>query len=67
MGILFCLKYFNFFVTEVLSFSPISIAAAKVLLLGISFYTFKAMSYTIDVNRNTQEPVRHFGRFLLYH
>jgi alginate O-acetyltransferase complex protein AlgI len=34
--------------------------------MGISFYTFQSMSYTIDVYRGQLEPLRLFGPFLLY-
>ena len=35
-------------------------------VVGISFYTFMALSYTIDVYRGIKEPERHFGIFALY-
>ena len=35
--------------------------------MGISFYTFQTMAYTIDIYRgDIREPERHFGRFALY-
>ena len=37
-----------------------------VLPLGISFYTFQTISYTIDVYRGIQEPARNFAAFLTY-
>jgi alginate O-acetyltransferase complex protein AlgI len=37
-----------------------------VLPVGISFYTFQTMSYTIDVYRGASEPVRSFRDFLCY-
>ncbi|MCW5898872.1 MAG: MBOAT family protein [Flavobacteriales bacterium] len=37
-----------------------------VLPMGISFYTFQTMSYTIDVYRGHMEPTRHLGRFALF-
>jgi alginate O-acetyltransferase complex protein AlgI len=37
-----------------------------ILPLGISFYTFQTVSYTIDVYRGLQEPVKNFGLFLTY-
>jgi alginate O-acetyltransferase complex protein AlgI len=36
------------------------------LPLGISFYTFQALSYVIDVYRNDVEPQRRYSRVLLY-
>ena len=36
------------------------------LPVGISFYTFQTLSYTIDIYRGDKEPERHFGIFALY-
>jgi alginate O-acetyltransferase complex protein AlgI len=36
------------------------------LPMGISFYTFQSMSYTIDVYRGVLAPIRSFGQFLLF-
>jgi D-alanyl-lipoteichoic acid acyltransferase DltB (MBOAT superfamily) len=36
------------------------------LPMGISFYTFQSMSYTIDVYRGQLQPLRGFAPFLLY-
>lgn len=41
--------------------------AGKVILpIGLSFHTFQAMSYTIEVYRGNQEPERNFGIYALY-
>jgi alginate O-acetyltransferase complex protein AlgI len=36
------------------------------LPIGLSFHTFQAMSYTIEVYRGRQPPERHFGIYALY-
>jgi alginate O-acetyltransferase complex protein AlgI len=55
-------KYFNFFIGNLnglLALSGRRIPAVDILLpAGISFYTFKSMSYTIDVYRREIEPCR---------
>jgi alginate O-acetyltransferase complex protein AlgI len=72
LGVLFTFKYFNF-VTDTLRalgmyFSmPVDIPHLHVLLpIGISFYTFQSMSYTIDVYRRQIKAERHFGLYALY-
>ena len=37
-----------------------------ILPIGLSFHTFQAMSYTIEVYRGNQQPERHFGIYALY-
>ncbi|GAB3315087.1 MBOAT family protein [Larkinella ripae] len=37
-----------------------------VVPVGISFYTFQAISYLIDIRRTYLKPVRHFGHFATY-
>ncbi len=64
LGILAFFKYFNFFVDNFVNaftligtkLNPVSIQI--VLPVGISFYTFQALSYTIDVYRNKLEPTK---------
>ena len=72
LGLLFVFKYYNFFTAnlEILA-SNIGLnyqASVSSLLLpvGISFYTFQTISYTIDVFRGELKPERHFGKFALY-
>ncbi len=70
--ILFLFKYFNFFNATMKELFggmgvPYDVPALKLLLpVGISFYTFQALSYTIDVYRGVREPERHLGLFALY-
>jgi D-alanyl-lipoteichoic acid acyltransferase DltB (MBOAT superfamily) len=72
LGILFFYKYFNFFGDSLNAlFQQFSIAQTipyyDVLLpVGISFYTFQTLSYTIDVYYRKQPVERHFGIFALY-
>lgn len=72
LGILGFFKYFDFFVdsfAELLSvfgFESHPTILAIVLPVGISFYTFQTMAYTIDVYRDRMKPVRNFADFSLY-
>ncbi len=61
-------KYFNFFVDSFVTlFSIEHIGSLKILLpLGISFYTFQSLSYTIDVYRGKIEPEKSFLKLALY-
>ena len=65
-------KYFNFFslsLHAVLSRFNLLYDAAElkiILPVGISFYTFQALSYSIDVYRGDKKPEHHFGIYALY-
>ncbi len=47
-------------------FAPAVPAVSLALPIGISFYTFHSMSYTIDVYRGMLKPARRYSRFLLF-
>lgn len=72
LGLLFAFKYLEF-ASENLEnalaafdiFVDVPLFDA-LLPVGISFYTFQTLSYTIDVYRGKLEPERHFGYFALY-
>lgn len=72
LGLLFAFKYFNFFNDSIRTvFNTFSITyfipESRLLLpVGISFYTFQTLSYTIDVYKGKKEPERHLGIFALY-
>jgi alginate O-acetyltransferase complex protein AlgI len=72
IGVLAVFKYYNFLnenLTSILgSFSVENpVPFLKILLpIGLSFHTFQAMSYTIEVYRGNQKPERHFGIYALY-
>ncbi|MDG2148065.1 MAG: MBOAT family O-acyltransferase [Planctomycetota bacterium] len=72
LGLLFAFKYWDFFndstryifqqfnlLYEIPDFDLI-------LPVGISFYTFQTLSYSIDVYRGEKDPERHLGIFALY-
>jgi len=72
IGILAVFKYYNFFienVNELFHFAgngP-SIPYLNIILpIGLSFHTFQALSYTIEVYRGNQTAERHFGIYALY-
>lgn len=67
IGMLFVFKYANFFVDNVNSIFGISLMIPVIRLpIGISFYTFQAMSYVIDVYRKTSKAQKNFANVLLY-
>lgn len=60
-------KYANFFVENLNLLSPVELKMAKIVLpIGISFFTFQAMSYLIDVYRDTAKVQKNFAKLLLY-
>lgn len=72
LGLLFTFKYFNFFNNSLEAiFSQFNLfydsPSFKLLLpVGISFYTFQTLSYSIDVYRGERKAEHHFGYFALY-
>src|SRR5689334_20859581 len=64
LGVLVVFKYYGFFATQInaaldafgLGFSAPLVALA--IPLGVSFFTFQAISYVVDVYRRTIEPGR---------
>ena len=67
LGLLFYFKYTNFFITFCNDFFAAKINPLNILLpVGISFYTFENLSYTIDVYRGEFVPERKFINYLLF-
>jgi D-alanyl-lipoteichoic acid acyltransferase DltB (MBOAT superfamily) len=67
LGILFIFKYLGFFIDTINAFTANNYDVIYLLLpMGISFYTFQTLSYTIDVYRKQREPEYHLGYFALY-
>ena len=61
LGLLFYFKYTNFFIEIINDFNGGTIKPLDLILpIGISFYTFENLSYTIDVYRGKFKPVESF-------
>ena len=72
IGILGVFKYYNFFIDNFVvvltnfGLQP-NISSLQIILpVGISFYTFQTMSYTIDVYKNKIEPTKDFFAFAAF-
>lgn len=72
IGVLAFFKYFNFlndnltFILHGAGFENPIPYLSIILPIGLSFHTFQAMSYTIEVYRGRQKAERHFGIYALY-
>lgn len=79
IGLLFAFKYLSFFTSSLGQiFNYFGLAGTHgmnagsysisdiILPIGISFYTFQTLSYSIDVYRGTVLPEKHPGRFALF-
>ncbi len=72
IGLLGVFKYFNFINDNLAALARAldwnyGVAGLSIILpIGLSFHTFQAMSYTIEVYRGRQKAERHFGIYALY-
>ena len=72
LGMLFFFKYYNFFFSSIGSLASqwnilYQFPEMHVLLpVGISFYVFQSVGYSIDVYRGVKAPEKHPGIFALY-
>ena len=72
LGLLAFFKYFNFFIESFVNLFTIfgitlSPTTLRIILpVGISFYTFQTLSYTIDVYRGQLKPTRNLLDFALF-
>jgi alginate O-acetyltransferase complex protein AlgI len=72
VGILAFFKYYGFLSENLKALADFlgwnySIESLKIILpIGLSFHTFQAMSYTIEVYRGIQKAERHLGIYALY-
>ena len=72
LGLLGVFKYLNFFIDSAANvlasfgMEPHWQTLSIILPVGISFYTFQSLSYTIDVYRGQLQPTRNFLDFALF-
>ena len=67
LGLLGLYKYTGFAVETINAITGLKLTAPNIALpLGISFYTFQAMTYVIDVYRGLCRPQKKYSRVLLY-
>lgn len=72
LGLLGFFKYYNFFAENfaaafTLFGKPLSVSSLKIILpVGISFYTFQTLSYSIDVYRRKLEPTKDLISFAAF-
>ena len=72
LGILGFFKYYNFFIDSFVSLSEtvgfqVNLTSISVILpVGISFYTFQTLSYSIDIYREKLQPTKSIISFMSY-
>jgi alginate O-acetyltransferase complex protein AlgI len=72
LGLLFSFKYYNFFQGILIDFAALfdweyrPNQFSVLLPVGISFYTFQTLSYSIDIYKGTLKPEKHLGKFALF-
>jgi len=71
LGLLLYFKYANFFVdnlNNILTFINLkNVTWSKIALpIGISFYTFQSISYTLDIYRKNAQPAKSISNYILY-
>ncbi len=67
LGILFFFKYMGFFTENINKIPHIHIKAINLSLpLGISFYTFQILTYSVDVYRRTAKPQKNIINLATY-
>jgi len=72
LGFLFYFKYCNFFIesfqglSKLLGFNANLTSLNIILPVGISFYTFQTLSYTIDIYRKKVKPAEHWLTFFTF-
>ncbi len=67
LGLLAWFKYTNFFLSTIGALLPVHVPHLDIVLpVGISFYTFKTLSYTIDVYRRDMRACRRMWQYAMF-
>lgn len=71
LGLLLTFKYYNFFIDEFKEFIPFQFLTSNFIIemalpIGISFYTFQTISYTIDIYRKRLSPAKSLLDFSVF-
>jgi D-alanyl-lipoteichoic acid acyltransferase DltB (MBOAT superfamily) len=72
LGVLGVFKYYDFFAAQLIKICPginnyLNVKLLRLVLpVGISFYTFHTLSYTIDVYRRKFDPIKDIISFFLF-
>ena len=67
LGLLAAFKYANFIIANINTLTGLNISESKLTLpIGISFYTFQTLTYSIDVYRGNVNSQKSFINFLLF-
>lgn len=67
LSVLIVFKYTGFLMESFQALTGVSVTVPEIRMpIGISFFTFQAMSYVIDVYRGLTESQKNFGKVLLY-
>lgn len=67
LAILFYFKYFNFIIENINSMIHANFSALDIIMpIGISFYTFQAISYVVDVYRGDTRVQKNICKLALY-
>lgn len=67
LGMLVYFKYFNLLIDTVNSFGTVRFDAMDIILpAGISFFTFRSISYIVDIYRGDMKPARNFLEYTFF-
>lgn len=67
VGMLVYFKYFRLFIDTLANFTTVSWDVADIILpAGISFFTFRSISYIVDLYRRKMEPCRNLLEYVFY-